>query len=442
MNRSESHPGTSHNPWQQTRNRGQQMPRAVIIGGSVGGLFAANLLRGIGWDVVVFERSNGDLADRGRNIGATEDLFAVMRQAGVHADASLGVAWRSRLCLDRSGRVQCEVPLGGLTTLWSSIHRPLKAVLPGQLYCPGMRLERVEQDASSVTAIFVNGARITGDLLIGADGIRSTVRHQFMPAVEPRYCGYISWHVTVDGRDIPHDIRELLLDHMTFSFPDGEWILSIPMPGPGPDGRTDPGSRRCQLAWFCAADSETVLPQLCTDIHGRRHNGAVPPPLIQPRLIGELKVRANALLPAQIAGLFERAPQPRFHPSFSDVASARMVFGRVVLLGDAAFVARAHVATGVTKAALDAKCLADALAASNGDLGAALAHYECERQRAGDLLVARGRRLGGHVETQLKLRQAGEKKPERWHETVMREYGAAGVMNEDALAVQAANLTY
>jgi 2-polyprenyl-6-methoxyphenol hydroxylase-like FAD-dependent oxidoreductase len=411
------------------------MSRALIIGGSVGGLFAANLLRGIGWDVVVFEGSNGDLADRGRNIGATEDLFAVMRQAGVHADASLGVAWRSRLCLDRGGRVECEVLLPGLTTLWSSIHRPLKASLPPQLYCPGIRLERVEQDASSVTAIFVNGSRITGDLLIGADGIRSTVRRQFVPEVEPRYCGYISWHVTLDGRDIPHDFRELLLDHMTFSFPDGEWVLSIPMPGP--DGRTDPDSRRCQFAWFRAADYETMLPQLCTDIHGRRHNGAVPPPLIQPRFISELKVRATALLPAQIAGLFERAPQPRFHPSFSDVASPRMVFGRVVLLGDAAFVARPHVATGVTKAALDAKCLADALAASNGDLDTALVGYQCERQQAGDLLVARGRRLGGHVETQLKLHQTGETRPDRWHETVMREYGAAGVMNENALAVHA-----
>ena len=410
------------------------MRRALIIGGSVGGLFAANLLRGSGWDVTVFEKSSGNLADRGRNIGATENLFAVMRRIGLHADASLGVAWRSRICLDRSGRVVCKVPLRGMTTLWSSIFQPLKAALPPQLYRTGMRLERVQQDGSSVSAIFADGARETGDLLIAADGIRSTVRRQFLPTIGPRYCGYVGWHVTINERDIPGALRAMLLEHMTFSFPDGEWVLSIPMPGP--DGQTDRGRRRCQLVWFRAVDHEAMLPELCTDILGQRHDGAMPPSLIQPRFIVDLKERANALLPEQIAGFFERAPQPRFHPSFSDVASPRMVFGRVALLGDAAFVARPHVATGVTKAALDAKCLVDALAASNGDLDTALAHYQYERQRAGDLLVARGRRVGGHVETQLKLRQAGETTPDRWHETVMREYGAAGIVSEDVLAAQ------
>src|SRR5215813_5951100 len=153
---------------------------------------------------------------------------------------------------------------------------------------------------------------------------------------------------------------------MTFSFPDGEMVLSIP--APGPEGRTDPDARRCQFAWFQAADDENTLPQLFTDIFGRRHDGSVPPSLIQPRFFNELKTRARALLPTQIADLFERAPQPTSLHSSVELASPRIVFGRVALLGDAAFVARRHVATGVTKAALDAECLTDALAADGGDL--------------------------------------------------------------------------
>ena len=70
--------------------------------------------------------------------------------------------------------------------------------------------------------------------------------------------------------------------------------------------------------------------------------------------------------------------------------------GRVVLLGDAAFVARPHVGAGVTKAAVDATCLADALAA-HGDLDAALRHYETLTIRLGRALVARGRRLGAQT---------------------------------------------
>src|SRR5580704_11483110 len=58
-------------------------PRALVIGGSVGGLFAAHMLRSIGWDVVVFERSGDDLARRGAGIGASDAMFAVMRRIGV-----------------------------------------------------------------------------------------------------------------------------------------------------------------------------------------------------------------------------------------------------------------------------------------------------------------------------------------------------------------------
>ena len=61
-------------------------PRALVIGGSVGGLFAAHMLRSIGWDVVVFERSGDDLARRGAGIGVSDAMFAIMRRIGVPFD--------------------------------------------------------------------------------------------------------------------------------------------------------------------------------------------------------------------------------------------------------------------------------------------------------------------------------------------------------------------
>jgi 2-polyprenyl-6-methoxyphenol hydroxylase-like FAD-dependent oxidoreductase len=92
------------------------------------------------------------------------------------------------------------------------------------------------------------------------------------------------------------------------------------------------------------------------------------------------------------------------------------VFGRVALVGDAAFVARPHVGTGVTKAALDAQTLTDAIAAAEGDLPTALAAYESVRQPAGAQLVARGRYLGSYVD-----------RHERPVERLLREYGAGDV---------------
>jgi 2-polyprenyl-6-methoxyphenol hydroxylase-like FAD-dependent oxidoreductase len=102
--------------------------------------------------------------------------------------------------------------------------------------------------------------------------------------------------------------------------------------------------------------------------------------------------------------------------------------GRVALLGDAAFVARPHVGLGVTKAALDAECLAREIAAADGDLGAALARYDAERRRFGSNIVARARRLGAYIEAQLKPpaeRTEAERQPPA--EYLMREIGSAAV---------------
>src|SRR5207247_6344714 len=127
----------------------------------------------------------------------------------------------------------------------------------------------------------------------------------------------------------------------------------------------------------------------------RRHE-QISPPLIRPEIVVAVKAAARALLAPSIADVFMRGGQPHFQ-AISDLASPQLVFGRVALLGDAAFVARPHVGAGVTKAALDAVCLADAIAASGGELDTALALYDRERCRFGDWIVGRGRHLGASI---------------------------------------------
>jgi len=79
--------------------------RALIIGGSLGGQFAALLLRQAGWDVTVFERSTGDLARRGVGIGTHVEMFDIVRRLGITADESIGQSFSSRFCLAREGAV-------------------------------------------------------------------------------------------------------------------------------------------------------------------------------------------------------------------------------------------------------------------------------------------------------------------------------------------------
>lgn len=401
----------------------RDLPRALVVGGSLSGLFSANLLRTIGWSVDVFERARGDLSGRGTGLGTRDELFAIMQRIGIHIDA-IGVEVRSRIALDRNGTILCEVPVRGVETAWDCVYRALRNALPSDRYHHGMKLERFEQGANDVTAIFTGGHRIQGDLLIGADGMLSTVRRQLMPDREPRYAGYVNWRGTVEETALPDSFRFQLRNHMVFCFPDGELSFSVPMP----TAPAQTGDRRIQFVWFRPVNYEFTLPQMCTDDSGRCHGVSIPPPLIRRDVLDDLRASATDRLPPQLASLVTQASQPVLQPIY-DLESPQLAFGRVVLVGDAAFVARPHVGTGVTKAALDAQGLAEALAETPDDLEGALMRYERQRRQFGHRLVARGRYLGGYLEAHYEHDGSNRgPKPIRDPEIVLREFGPTGVI--------------
>ena len=398
---------------------------AVIAGGSVGGLFAANLLRRAGWTVAVHERAAGHLGDRGTGIGTREELFAVMRRAGLTVEPSIGVPVLGRIGLGRDGGIVRRIPVPAVTSGWSRIWRPLKDALPAEAYRDTSALTSFEQRGGRVFAAFADGSDAEADLLIGADGLHSTVRSRLVPDLKAQYVGYIAWRGVVEEQEIEPALRDTLFHHMVFGFPAGGMFLSLPMPGP--DDGPHKGKRRCHFVWFRSA-TDGELTTLCTDATGKQHGLAIPPPLIRSELISSLKRDADALLAPQLAALVHRTRQVMLQPIF-DLESEQLAFGRVALLGDAAFVARPHVATGVMKAALDAQALADRLAADSIDAG--LAHYDSERCRFGHWLVERGRHIG-------RTMMAQDMNPEQRIDILMREYGAAGVVNQTAITAQAA----
>lgn len=402
-------------------------PRALVIGGSVGGLFAAGLLRQIGWDVAIFERTPGDLAGRGAGIGTTAELFAAMRRLGARISPSTGIVVRSVLWLDCAGGVVSETKRSWVMGAWARIYRPVRDAVSSELYHAGRTLEHIEQEGGRVTAIFADGARETGDLLIGADGVHSTVRRLFLPDIEARYAGYVAWRGVVEESTIPAAAHALLKDSLAYGFPDREMTLSGPIPGEGDDIR--PGHRRYYYIWYRPADAERTLPDLCTDATGRHHGFAIPPPLIRPALVAAMKADARARLPPAVAGIVARTAQPLLQP-ITDLEVPRMVFGRAALLGDASFIARPHVAAGITKAALDAVGLADALASLPGDIDAALARYDAERRAFGSALVAYSRYLGAYLEAQGDGAAPRTRDPER----LIREYGAPHLLHNSTAA--------
>jgi len=374
--------------------------RALIVGGSLGGIFAAHLLRSVGWDAVVFEKNAEELASRGVGIGTHPQLIAVMRRIGIDFDETMGTRPQKVVCLDRSGKIILERPTVRTMSGWGRLYRALRDRLPDESYRLAMELTRVEQDAGGVTAVFADGSRERGDLLVGADGFRSTVREQFLPDLKPRYAGYVAWRGMLDESDVPRDIWEEIFELYSFCLPEGEQMLAYAMPGR--NNETQVGRRSYTIVWYHPTHPD-ALADLCTDASGRHHGIAIPPPLIRPEVIAGIKATARALVAPQLAEIFSRT-QPFFNAIF-DLESQQIVFGRVALLGDAAFVARPHVGAGVTKAALDGACLADALKIAGGDIAAGLAQYQREQQPFGSEIVALGRAQGAYLSAQIKPRE-------------------------------------
>lgn len=371
-----------------------QRPTAIVIGGSVGGLFAASLLRAQGWDATVYERSRGDLSGRGAGVGITQELLDVMDRIGLPFDPSIGVSIRSYVWLGADGTVRHEHSRPMAASAWSSVYRPLRKAFPEAHYRTGMALARVEQDAGSVTAVFEDGSRVTGDLLVAADGNLSTVRAQYQPDAQPRYAGYVAWRGVVNESEVPAATREAVADHIVFSFHEGEQMLTMIVPGADDDVR--PGHRRYYFIWYRPTNSDAALADLHTDADGRNHGLSIPPPLIRAEFQAEVRAQAAKQFAPEVAAVVGKVPQLLLQ-AITDLATPRLVFGRAALIGDAAFVARPHVAAGITKAALNAETLALAVGDGSGDLDAALAGYEAQALDFGAKMVGHARALGSHI---------------------------------------------
>jgi 2-polyprenyl-6-methoxyphenol hydroxylase-like FAD-dependent oxidoreductase len=95
--------------------------RAVIIGGSMSGLFSAAFLRQIGWDVDVYERSSVELVGRGAGITGHPELMEALEASGA-GTKELGVEVPKRIAIDREGRVTDERPLRQILTSWDRLH--------------------------------------------------------------------------------------------------------------------------------------------------------------------------------------------------------------------------------------------------------------------------------------------------------------------------------
>lgn len=372
---------------------GSEKRRAVVIGGSMSGLLCGLQLLRSGWDVDVYERVDSELSGRGAGIVAQYELIDRLRGLGLATEA-LGVHITTRKILDAQGRVTSEIECPQVLTAWECVYRLLRDAFPPEHYHRGRGLTEFSQDAHAVRAHFSDGETIEADLLVGADGIRSTVRQQCAPQVTPLYAGYSAWRALIAESALPADVHRELFEVMAFGLPPGEQFLSYPVAGPNDDLR--PGHRRTNVVWYRPADETTKLQWLLTDEGGTTHAISIPPPLIRREAITEMRADAERLLAPQFRQIVRLIDEPILQPIY-DLESDNMAFGRVAVLGDAAFVARPHVAAGVSKASDDAAALAEGLTAE-GDVERGLKRFEAARLKENHMIIQRARHLGAYLQ--------------------------------------------
>lgn len=368
--------------------------RALIIGGSLGGLFTASMLQQAGWHTDIFERSPHDLDSRGGGIVLQPEVVELIKQSGIERDwDSLGVPSEKRIVYRPDGSIEHMQHAPQIQTSWSLIYNLMRSTIEGGQYHKGRVLTAIEfPDEHHVTAVFEDGGRETGDLLVGADGNGSTVR-QLLWDDKPEYAGYVAWRGLVPENEMPEIARRMLHGDFAFSTHHGSHILGYLVPGAGNDLR--PGQRFYNWVWYRITDDKQ-REDIMTDTDDIARGYSVPEGLLAPKWKGWLCQEADKMLPPGFRDIVHATQKP-FAQAIRDLAVDRMVKGRVILLGDAAAIPRPHTAASTSKAAGNALALKQALALFPEDIGRALAAWEREEVYRGKYLRKMGISIGNRL---------------------------------------------
>ncbi|MGC1308730.1 MAG: FAD-dependent urate hydroxylase HpxO [Phormidesmis sp.] len=337
--------------------------KAIVIGAGIGGLTAGIALKQAGYEVEVYERTP-KLRPAGAGISLWSNGVKVLNQLGLGREiAAIGGEMNRMEYRSHKDEPLNKVDLQPLFAKVGQRPYPVARTDLQQMLLDafgeaevqlGMECVAVEQNQQRATAIFADGSRTTGDLIVGADGIKSTVRkHVLGAAWQPRYADYVNWNGLV-----PNDPALCEADNWVLYVGEGKRASMMPVGGdrfyyffgaPMVEGtETPPEDRREELAQQFAGWPDAVQALIRT------------------------------LDPAESNRLEISDLDPPKH----------LVKGRIALLGDSGHATTPTLGQGGCQAMEDAAILTRFLVTTNISVADALSRYEAARKsRTADLTL-------------------------------------------------------
>lgn len=349
----------------------------LVVGAGIGGLTAALALRQAGFDVHVYEQT-AVLREVGAGVAISPNATRALHSLELaNALAAVGVLARSHDSRDwHTGALLGRILLGDEAVVrWGApfyhlhradLHQTLRAALGEERITLGARCVAITQDEMTVTARFAGGREVSGDLLVGADGIHSVVREHVAGPDRPLYSGQVSWRGLAPAA-VGH-AAELEARHHSFWGPRQQFVCYYVSGGRLVNwvSNTEGDGEWREESWSARGDREEALA-----LHAEWH------PTVRALIAGTEQVFKWAL--------FDRQPLEEW------------TRGRVALLGDAAHPMLPYMGQGAGQSIEDAIVLARCLAADPNDGQRALKAYAARRQERAAAVQTASREAGQMV---------------------------------------------
>jgi 2,6-dihydroxypyridine 3-monooxygenase len=371
----------------------------AVVGGSLSGLMAAITLKSLSCSVQVFEKSSAEPKDsQGAGIVAQTSLIDFMvRHNMLNTITGDEISVRSSGVehINKEGDVVFRGPRDGQETTWRVLFRHFKKEFPEDKYNAKTKIVRITKEDATYLEDEKGTTHGPFDFVITCDGPDSKIRKQLLPDESRKYVGYVAWRGLVPEKTVQSSHPEIitaLCGKIVYYFGSGAHILSYVVPG-----QTDSLEERdINWVWYTNVNDLTVY-GLFNDKYSLAR-GWVPEELVEKQ-----KIIAEQTLPPVYRDLVQMTEKP-FIQAITDLQSSKMFFPEMsaIIMGDAAFGLRPHIAAATQKAAMDAMALEDAVRdwqKNGGDLYDYLKIWEEKQLKVGLVLYEKSVTLGNKFQS-------------------------------------------